>query len=198
MTEHGVHTEAPHEEFLHKAADGHHKHHSLNQWVAIFTAILASVGAVVSYQGTRVMNEVLLYKNEAILEKTHATDQWNYYQAVSTKAHIMQLAVALLPPAKAASFRKKIPKYLAQKTSIKTEAETLEARSRRADRESARLDRPHNGMAMSLIFIQIAISLASITALTGRKWLFVAAGAAAILGAGVWGYALWLMSTTPP
>ncbi|WP_297363256.1 DUF4337 domain-containing protein [Acidiferrobacter sp.] len=193
MTENGVHTHAPHEEFVQEAARGPHKHHSLNQWVAIFTAILASIGAVVSYQGTRIMNEVLLYKNEAILQKTHAADQWNYYQAVSTKAHIMQLALALLPPAKAISFRKKIVKYAAQKVAIKAHAGALESRSKHADRESARLDRPHNGMALSLIFIQIAISLASITALTGRKWLFVAAGTMAIFGVGLWGYALWLM-----
>ena len=193
MTEHGVHTHAPHEEFVQEAAHGPHKPHSLNQWVAIFTAILASLGAIVSYQGTRTMNEVLLYKNEAILQKTNATDQWSYYQAVSTKAHIMQLALALLPSSKANLFREKIAKYAAQKVTIKARADALEARSRHADRESARLDRPHNGMALSLIFIQIAISLASITALTGRRWLFVAAGVAAALGAGLWGYALWLV-----
>ena len=193
MTENGVHTHAPHEEFVQEAAQGHHKHHSLNQWVAIFTAILAALGAIVSYQGTRTMNEVLLYKNEAILRKTHAADQWNYYQAVSTKAHIMQLAVAILPPSKTRLFRKKIAKYMAQKVTIKAQADALEASSKQADHESARLDRPHNGMALSLIFLQIAISLASITALTGRKWLFVAAGVAAVLGAGLWGYALWLV-----
>ncbi len=193
MTENGVHVHAPHEEFLHRAADGHHDHHNLNQWVAIFTAILASIGAVVSYQGTRIMNEVLLYKNEAILQKTHATDQWNYYQAVSTKEHVMQLGMALLPPAKTALFRAKIAKYIAQKGTIKARAEVFEARSRHANRKSAHLDRPHNHMALSLIFIQIAISLASITALTGRKWLFTAAGLAAAFGVGLWAYALWLI-----
>ncbi len=193
MSEGGVHTHAPHEEFVQEAAAGHRKHHSLNQWVAIFTAILAAIGAIVSYQGTRVMNDVLLYKNDAILQKTHATDEWNYYQAVSTKAHIMEVAVALVTPKKAVPFRRKIRKYMVQKRVIKAKAEALEASSRKADRESARLNRPHTGMALSLIFIQIAISLASITALTGRKWLFAAAGTAAILGAALWGYALWLM-----
>jgi len=37
--------------------------------VAIFTALLAALGAVVSYQGNHLMNEVLLYKNEAVLKK---------------------------------------------------------------------------------------------------------------------------------
>ncbi|MDA8390148.1 MAG: DUF4337 domain-containing protein [Gammaproteobacteria bacterium] len=191
MNEHGLHTHAPHEEALQELATGHRKHHSLSQWVAIFTAILATIGAVVGYQGTRLMHAVLLHKNEAVLKKTEATDQWNYYQAVSTKAHLMELATDLVP-GKTILFRKKIAKYQAQKKAIRTRAETLEMLSAKANAESARLDRPYNSMAMSLIFLQMAISVASITALTGRKWLFAVAGLAAVLGVGIWGYALWL------
>ncbi len=191
MTEHGLHTEPPHEEALHALTLGHGRHHGLGQWVAIFTAILATMGAIVGYQGTRLMHEVLLRKNEAVLQQTMATDQWNYYQAVSTKAHLMELARDLVPR-KALSFQQKIAKYRAQKKAIRARAESLEAHAAKANRESARLDRPYTGMAVSLIFLQMAISLASITALTGRKWLFVVAGLAALLGVGVSGYALWL------
>ena len=45
-------------------------------------------------------------------------------------------------------------------------------------------------MARSLIFLQIAISLASITALTGRRWLFGAAMLSALVGVGLWVTAL--------
>uniref|UniRef100_UPI00260F6C09 DUF4337 family protein n=1 Tax=Halothiobacillus sp. TaxID=1891311 RepID=UPI00260F6C09 len=71
---HGLHTHAPHEEAVHEAAHSaqHQKGHSLNQWVAIFTALIAALGAMVSYQGTNLMNEVLLYKNEAVLKKANA------------------------------------------------------------------------------------------------------------------------------
>jgi hypothetical protein len=41
-----------------------------------------------------------------------------------------------------------------------------------------------------MIFLQIAISIASITALTQRKWLFVVALLSAAGGAGVWVSAL--------
>ncbi len=192
MSESGIHTHAPHEEAVQELAGGHHRHHSLSQWVAIFTALLAAVGAIVGYQGTRLMDEVLLHKNEAVLQKTQATDQWNYYQAVSTKAHIMELAVALMP-AKASLFQKKLGKYLIQKKEIRARADALEAASIKENAESARLDRPRNAMAVSLIFLQIAISLASITVLTDRRWLFVVAGVAAAFGVGIWGYALWLI-----
>ncbi len=92
MTENGVHTHAPHEEFVQEAAQGHHKHHSLNQWVAIFTAILASLGAMVSYQGTRTMNEVLLYY-AATLEDSRRKLQFDLYYV---KNHSLALDLRIL------------------------------------------------------------------------------------------------------
>ncbi|MHB8919931.1 MAG: DUF4337 family protein [Halothiobacillus sp.] len=107
---HGLHTHAPHDEAVHEAAHGGGLpvSHSLNQWVAIFTALIAALGAMVSYQGSNLMNEVLLYKNEAVLKKTKATDEWNYYQAVSTKAHLMALAVDLTTPDRVAGLKMKL------------------------------------------------------------------------------------------
>ena len=99
MSESGLHTHAPHEEAVeHGAAHGP----GLSQWVAIFTALLAALGAIVSYQGSQLMDEVLLAKNDAVLKKAHATDQWNYYQAISTKLHLMELARDIAPPARQA------------------------------------------------------------------------------------------------
>lgn len=158
----------------------------LSQWVAIMTALLATIGAIVSYQGSHLMNEVLLYKNESILKKAQATDQWNYYQAISTKGHLMELAQVLAPPDRTGQFSEKIKKYQAQKTAVKTRAEALDAASVRAGEESARLNRPHNDMALAMILLQIAISLASITALTQKKWLFLMAGLSAAGGIGLW------------
>lgn len=167
-----------------------HAGHGLSQWVAIFTAMLAALGAIVSYQGGHFMNEALLLKNESILKKAEATDQWNYYQAISTKAHLMELAQALVPPDQRAQFNAKIAKYRAQKTVVKAKADALDAASIKAAEESNRLNRPHSHMGMALIFLQIAISLASITALTQRRWLFAGAMLSAIAGVAFWAWAL--------
>lgn len=190
MSEAGLHVHTPHEEQVEESA--HHEGHGLSQWVAIFTALLAALGAIVSYQGSHLMNEVVLYKNEAVLKKAQATDQWNYYQAASTKQHLMELAIQLTPEDKHAEFEKSIAKYKEQKQSIRTLAESLEAESKKADAESARMNRPHTDMARALIFLQIAISLASITALTRRKWLFALAGLSAAAGVGLWLFAIGL------
>lgn len=184
MSESAVHAHAPHEEAIHHAAESHG--HPLSQWVAIFTALLASLGAVVSYQGSQLMEEVLIHKNDAVLKKAHATNEWNYYQATSTKQHLMELSLDLAPPARQATIREKIDKYVKQKVEIKARADALEAESAHDDAESERLGHTHAAMARALIALQIAISLASITALTGRRWLFGAALAAAAAGVGLW------------
>ncbi|HXQ24195.1 MAG TPA: DUF4337 domain-containing protein [Candidatus Acidoferrales bacterium] len=158
----------------------------LEQWVAIFTAILAAFGAVVGFQGSHLMNEVLLKKNEAVLHKAEATDEWNHYQAVSTKSHVMELAQELVPPERAGQFGEKIKKYDAQKDELMAKARELDNASEAADRESANLDRPHVRLALAMIFLQIAISLASITALTRRRWLFIVAALNAAGGVGLW------------
>ena len=63
---------------------------NLPQTVAIFTAVLATIGAIVSYQGGHTQNEALLHKNDAVLKKTEAANQWSYYQAKGTKQNLAE------------------------------------------------------------------------------------------------------------
>ena len=176
----------------HHAHPGHEAN-SLDQWVAIFTAILAALGAVLSYQGSHLMNDVLLQKNEAVLMKAHATDQWNYYQAVSTKMHLMELAKTLAPSGKTSEFESEITKYKAQKTKVKVDADKFEQASAKAYAEAAQLNAPHEKMSLALILFQIAVALASVTALTKRAWLMSIASVCALIGIGLWGYGLTML-----
>ncbi len=45
---------------------------------------------------------------------------------------------------------------------------------------------PHHKLAQAMTLVQIAISLASITVLTRKRWLFYVAGAAAAGGIVLW------------
>jgi hypothetical protein len=77
MSGHGVHVHGAHDHAVeHEAHKG-----GLGQQVAIFSAVLATAGAVVSFLGGHTQNEALIYKNDAVLQKTQASNQWNYYQA---------------------------------------------------------------------------------------------------------------------
>ena len=158
----------------------------LGQWVAIFTAIIAALGAVVGFQGSHLMNEVLLKKNEAVLRKAEATNEWNHYQSVSTKSHVMELAQQLVPPERAPQLEEKLQKYAAQRDELMAKARAFDEASQRADAVSEDLSRSHGRFALAMIFLQIAISIASITALTQRKWLFAVALLSAAGGVGAW------------
>ena len=179
---HGAHDHA----VEHQAQGGD----SLAGQVAIFTAILASVGAIVSYQGGDTQNQAMLFKNEAVLKKTQASDQWNFYEAKSNKGHLMELALELAPAKKRDYYQSQIERYDKEKKEIKIKAEALEAESEKANEQSEHAMHPHHKLAQSMTLIQIAISLASITVLTRKKWLFVVAGVAAAGGLAMWGFSL--------
>lgn len=187
MSEDGFHVHGAHEHEVEHQAHGGDK---LTGRVAIFTAILASIGAIVSYQGGSTQNEAMLYKNEAVLKKAQASDQWNFYQAKAQKGHLMELAVELAPKEKKEYFSKQVEKYNADKKKIQAEAEALEEATKQADEKSEQLMHPHHLLARAMTLIQIAISLASITALTRKRWLFGVAGFSAAGGIVLWVLAL--------
>jgi hypothetical protein len=179
MSEHGIHVHAPHDH-----AVEHQAHHGpgLGQYVAIFTAVLATIAAIVGYHVSTTLNEAMLFKNEAVLLKAEASDQWGYYQAKSTKGHIVEIASHLARGSTAERYRQQIEKYEQEKRDIKRDAEALDAKSRAASERSEHLMRPLHRAEQAMTLLQIAISLASITALTRKRWLFGIAGLAAAGG----------------
>jgi hypothetical protein len=187
MSEDGFHVHGAHEHAVEHHAEGGD---GLAGYVAIFTAILATVGAIISYQGGATQNEAMLFKNEAVLKKAQASDQWNFYQAKSSKGHLMELAGEFAPAHRQGYFKDLVEKYDKEKKEIKAKAEALEAESEKANEESEHAMHPHHKLAQAMTLVQIAISLASITVLTRKKWLFYVAGAAAAGGIGLWVSAL--------
>ncbi|MEG8033034.1 DUF4337 domain-containing protein [Sphingomonas aurantiaca] len=163
------------------------KGEAFDQRIALFTAVLATLAAVTSFLGGHTQNEALLHKNEAVLIKAQASDAWGYYQAEDLKRHIAQMEVDLAPPgvdaARMATQRADIARYKARGAALKREATALDARSAAADLDPDKALRPHTKLALAVTAIQVAIALASITALTGRRWLLWVAGAAALVGA---------------
>ena len=190
MSGKGFHVHGPHEHAVeHEASGEHGGGHGvgLAQQVAIFTAILATVGAIVSYLGGHTQNDALYYKNEAVLKKADASNQWAYYQGKSTKQNLAELAEGLSnAPEQKAKYVAEIARYKKEKDEIKLKAEDFEKLSLAADKKSETALSPHNKLAMSMTFIQIAISLASICVLTRRRWMLGLAGVSAFIGIAFW------------
>jgi len=167
-----------------------HGDERLGKPIAIFTAIVATLGGIVGHEANHIANDAILYKNEAVLKKTEAANQWAYYQAVSTKSHLMELAKQLTPTEAHSGYDEKLAKYAQQKEEIQTKASALEQQVSAADAKSTALREPRQNLFLALTLFQIAISVAGVTVLTRQVWLFIVAAAGAFAGVGFWIIAL--------
>ena len=162
------------------------------QRIAMLTAILSTIGAVFSYQSGHTSTEAEILKSESIAKLTEASDQWNYYQAKSTREFISETAAKQADAStEKAAFLADAARYRMEKDAIKKKATDLRSQSDQLSLESLEMLRPHHRMAMAMTLIQIAIALASITALTRKKWLFMAAASTALIALVIAATGIW-------
>ena len=184
MSEAGFHVHGPHEhEVEHQAQHGD----DFAGRIAVATAVLATVGALFSYQGGATQNDALLFKNEAAIKKTEASDQWNFYQAKSSKQNMAELGATLTTGDAAERYRSEAKRYNDEKKEIQKKAEELEKAGVEANAKSEQSMHVHHRWAQSMTLIQVSIALAAITLLTRKKWLqwgvLATAGGGLVLGA---------------
>jgi Na+/glutamate symporter len=173
MSEGGFHVHGPHDHELEHAQQGGHGEHSgmINQ-IAMFTAIIATVGAIFSYMGGATQANAGLYKNNAAIKKTEASNQWNYFQAKSTKQSLAEVSRDLTTRDKEKEkYQAKIDRYEKEKNDIKLDAEKLEAAATSWDKQSDEQMHQHHRWAQATTVLQVCIALAAIALLTKKKWL---------------------------
>jgi hypothetical protein len=145
-------------------------------WLALTTAFLAVFAAIT----TMFMGK---YSTRAILAQGHETDQWAYYQAKSIKGHTYEIqkqklelefstlqgrmsgALAEKYKKTIADYDKNIKKYDKEKAEIMADARAL-AKKKDLSQEMS------GNLSLSLIFLQIAIVLSSVAAITKKKPLW--------------------------
>ena len=141
-------------------------------WVALSTAILAVLAAIASLLSGE-------HANEAMLSQIEASSQWNYYQAKSIKAAVLD-AKAAYTGAPNESDQSKRARYEKEQEEIKSEAEHKQAAAKSYFHK-------HEVFARGVTMFQIAIAIAAISALTKKRsfWvvslLFGAAGCVFLL-----------------
>jgi hypothetical protein len=191
MSGHGFHVHGPHDHELEHAAQGGHGAHEKDgggmiAQIAVVTAIIATVGALFSYMGGATQANAGLYKNNAAIKKTEASNQWNYFQAKSTKQSLAEFARDLAPDEKRPSYQGKIDRYEKEKTEIKSGAEKLESEATTWDKSSDEQMHQHHRWAQATTVLQVSIALAAIALLTRKKWveyaMFALAGVGLLLG----------------
>jgi len=177
MSEH-FHAHGPHD---HEAEHAAHTGDPLAARVAVLTAILATIGAVFGYMAGATQNEALLYKNEAAIKRTEASDQWNFYQAKSSKQNLAELGATLASGDAQSRFLKEVERYKKEKDEIMPEAKKLEEASKVAEEKSEAAMHTHHRWAQAMTLIQIAIALAAITILTRQRAMGITAIVVAIV-----------------
>ena len=166
----GFHVHGPHDHELEHAAQ-HGDKDRFAGTIAVMTAILATIGALFAYMGGATQANAGLYKNNAAIKKTEASNQWNYYQAKSSKQNLSELAVALVADDKKAQYLAEVERYKKEKAEIKFAADKLEAESKDWDAQSDAQMHLHHRWAQATTALQISIAMAAIALLTKRRWL---------------------------
>jgi len=194
------HVHGPHDHELehatqHAAAHGEQAHHglaggSMTNQIAMFTAVIATVGAVFSFLGGDAQADASLFKNNAAIRKTEASNQWNYFQAKSTKQSLAEMSRDLAPPDKQGYYQAKIDRYEKEKKDIQAGAEKIEGESREWDRRSDAQLHLHHRWAQATTALQVSIALAAIALMTKKKWLEMGMFAVAAVGLAIGGLAV--------
>lgn len=161
---------------------------SLLRWVALYTAILAAVTAVVSLHAGSTINEALVFKSEATSIQARASDQWAYYQAKGIKG-----AIALSAAQSYAAAGKRAPDslvaqaahYASDQRDIQTEARKLEAERDAKLKEADALIERHHRYAFAVALLQVGIALGAVAALTRQKPAFAMSVLCGIAGMGL-------------
>jgi hypothetical protein len=191
----GFHVHGPHDHELEHAREhaAEHGHHgvgggSMTNQIAMFTAVIATVGAIFSYMGGATQANAMLYKNTAAIRKTEASNQWNYFQAKSTKQSLAEVSRDLAPAAgDKEKYQAKIDRYEKEKNEIQAKATAIEQEATAFDQKSDAQMHVHHRWAQATTALQVSIALAAIALLTRKRWLelgmFGVAGLGLVIGA---------------
>ena len=184
----GFHVHGPHDHEVEHAAQ--HEPTGMAGQIAVVTAVIATIGALFAYEGGATQANAGLYKNEAAIKKTEASNQWNFYQAKSGKQNLSELALEMVPEARKPFYVDEVKRYKAEKAEIKAAAEKLEQEYKEWDRKSDEQMHQHHRWAQATTALQVAIAMAAIALLTRSKKLEYLMFGVSMVGIGL-GAAAW-------
>jgi hypothetical protein len=186
----GFHVHGPHDHELEHAGQHDAAGGMINQ-IAMFTAIIATVGAIFAYMGGATQANAGLFKNNAAIKKTAASNRWNYFHSKSTKQSLAEVSRDLTPNvAEKDKYQAKIDRYEKEKKEIEGDARKLEAESEAWDQRSDAELHVHHRWAQATTALQVSIALAAIALLTRKKWLEWGMFGVAAIGLAIGGLAM--------
>ena len=158
--------------------------------VALSTAILAAITAVVSLHAGSTINEALVLESQATQFQARASDQWAFYQAKGIKGAVASSSVsAYAANGRAApdSLRALTARYSHEQADIQAEAKKLEKERDEKVADAEHLLEQHHHYAFAVALLQVSIALGAVAALTRQR---KALALSMLAGAGGMGLAL--------
>ena len=157
-----------------------HKHEEstgtpLIRSIALTTALMAALGAVAALRAGDTVNRALVLKTDAGRLQAEASDQWAFYQAKGIKGHVIEtsramwLAAGKTPPQ---DVEASVNRYAAEQKDIEKLAREKEHQRDEASRQADELLERHHHFANSVAFVQVAIALGAVAALTHARLLW--------------------------
>jgi Domain of unknown function (DUF4337) len=168
--------------------DSIHEAHSnpFMKRVALTTAMLAALGAVAALRAGDTVNEALVLKTEAGRFQAEASDQWAFYQAKGIKGHVEEAsraawqAAGKTPPS---GIDAAIQRYTSEQKEIEKAAHEKEHERDVASMKADQLLAHHHHFASSVAFVQVAIALGAVAALTQNRLIWFGSLGLGIVGA---------------
>ncbi len=174
---HGVHDHAIDHATAHGDSD------TLAGRVAVLSAVLATLGALMTFAGGDTQAKAQLFKNTASITKTKANDEWNYYQAKGVKHNLAQFgADNATRPDRIEAYKSEAERYRKEQDEIKAKADKLEEEVKTWEEKSDEQMHLHHRWAVGATAMQIAIALSAIVLLSRKTWLLYGVGLVALTG----------------
>jgi hypothetical protein len=160
------------------------------QLIALATGLMAVLAAVGAQQAASLSNEALLISNQSVLAQTKASDTWNEYQADGIKRRVFETQALVMTGNSAESQRLagEAKREADKQPDLMNEARKLEREREELLNEAHMKNAIHETFARSVGALQIGIALASISALTRRRELFLLGSGFGLIGAGLLGF----------
>ncbi|MBV8365991.1 MAG: DUF4337 family protein [Candidatus Eremiobacteraeota bacterium] len=153
------------------------------RFVPIAAAVLAVCAGLSSLYGNRLAERMLKLGSSSVLSQTQASDTWAEYEAQSLKAHVAaSFATTTSDPKIRKQLEGDVRNYRTRQVPLYAEARQLESATTASVEAMEVAEAKKLRFDVATAVFQISIVLASISAMTKRPPLFIAALVGFVLG----------------
>lgn len=187
-------TDSPLEELEHREHAEHAVHaaetgNPLISQVTFTIAVLAVIAAIAASLETTESDRALSRKNDAVLAQDQATDAWGLANSKSLRKKVYEIA-ADQGGSKAGAYAKSASREGSDEKSAQGQAQALQAKVNQDLEQSEQFEVRHGRLTVASTLLHMAIAIATLAIILGRRWpWFTALGLSALgLVVGAWAY----------